>query len=428
MAYDPGEGSGGSDTPFTPRYLPDGKPVIEYVRVYSALSPFGLQFEFRQNAFENFTEKIEGDTHVEIMISEATYAKFAPIYNSPYSLIISLIASGQIRRRIDIAYGGSGYTWSSFVYDSYYVQAIVKEGSQYRVTCVGFKEYMAKRLAIPAGRNSTDGVISTPDGSQSAKPIPSDAILQFTSRSQKGVVAGLLSETAVLQPMPVSWSINGLTGSMQRTYLLKDMRSIKEAINNLSDDQGSDDIVFDGGYGSRDNVQFLMHVNSNLERGLPIVEINTRTSDIFVPTIEFAQADTVNNIWTVGNASDGNIILGHKVQPDTSGKILLQTADMQRNDIQTPDFLLQYTLGILDRSGTAVRTMKLRSGLTPTMFLAYAGNYLYMKNPEDQDIDRTWWLVVERTIDFTTKKITFSCEEWIMDNNGNGIPDRLESL
>lgn len=427
MAIDQGNG-GGVDTPFNPQLLPEGKPVIEYGRVYSALSPFGLQFEFRPQGFENWTEKIEGDTHVEIIIDETTMARLSDVYDGPYSLIISLIASGPIKRRIDISDNSTIYGWSNFAYDSYYIQAIIKEGGSYRLTCVGAKEYLSKRLAIPASRNSTNGVISTPDGSDAAKPIPSDAILSFSSRSQKGIIAGLLTETALLQPMPISWSAAYLTGSMQRTYLLKDMRSIKEAINNLSDDQGAYDIVFDGGNGSRSNVSFLMIPAGDIQRGIPMIEISTRTSEIFVPSLEYAQEDTVNNIWTVGNASDGNIILGHKVAAGTSGKILLQGADTQRNDIQTPDFLLQYTLGILARSGTYVRTMALNTGLTPKMFLAYTGNLLYFQAPEDPDLHKTFWRVVERKIDFSGKRIEFDLEEWILDNNGDGIPDRLQSL
>lgn len=428
MAYDPGEGGGGADTPFIPRLLPEGKPLIEYVRVYSALTPFGLHFEFRPRALQNFTEKIEGDTHVEVMIDRASMERLSEVYDGPFSLIISLVASGQIRRRIDEGYVGSGYTWSNFTYDSYYVQSIMQEGDEYRLICVGFKEYMLKRLAIPSNRNSVDGVITTPDGSESSKPIPSNAILQFTSLSQKGIIAGLLNETSTLQAMPVGWSSNGLSGSMQRTYLLKDMRSIKEAINNLADDQGGQDVIFDGGNGSRENVNFLLTMANEIDRGIPVVELNSRTSEIFQPVVETAQAETVNNIWTVGNASDGNIILGHKIQAGTSGKILLQAANTERNDIQTPDFLLQYTIGILERAGSYVRTMSLNSGLTPKMFLAYAGNYLYMKNPERPEIDQTWWLVVERKIDMTGKRIEFDLEEWIMDNNGDGIPDREQSL
>jgi hypothetical protein len=383
-----------------------------------------LQFEFRPRGFENWNEKVEGDTHVEILIDEQTMARFDSIYDGPYSLIISLNASGPIRRRIDNAAAGGGFQWSSFTYDSYYVEQVFQEGSTFRLICVGFKEYMKKRLAIPANRDTVSGVITTPDGSDASKPIPSNAILQLSSRSQKGVIAGLLTETATLQALPVSWTSNDLTGIMQRTYLLKDMRSIKEAMNNLADDQGADDVVFDGGYGSRSNVSFLMAMNSGLERGIPVIDINSRTSSVFLPAVETAQADTVNNIWTVGNASDGNIILGHKVQAGTTGRVLLQGADTQRNDIQTPDFLLQYTLGILAKSGSYVRTMSLQSGLTPEMFLGYCGNMLYFKSPERPEIHQTWWNIVERTIDFAGKKISFDLEEWVMDNNGDGIPDR----
>jgi hypothetical protein len=430
MAYESGEGGGGSDSPFKTRYLPAGKPVIEYVRSYSSVTPFGLQFEFRPQSIENFNEKIEGDTRVDIIIDAKTKARFDPYYAGPYSQIISLIASGPIRRRIDIAYVGSGYTWSEYTYDSYYVQQIKQEGDLWRVVCVGFKEYMSKRLAIPSNRDSIDGVISTPDGSQEAKPIPSNAILQFTSRSQKGVVAGLLSETAVLQSMPVSWSPYGLDGSMQRTYLLKDMRSIKEAMNNMADDATGTDIIFDGGYGGRSNIGFLMTPAGSLQRGIPTMTLNSRTSDIFRPDVQMAQADSVNNIWTVGNASDGNIILGHKKQAyfNPSSQVLLQSANMERNDIQTPDFLLQFTNGILQKSGTTVRTMAVKSGLTPDLFLCYAGNYFFLRAPEWQDVDRTSWQIVERSIDFVGKRITFMCEELIIDNNGNGIPDRLEGM
>lgn len=428
MAYDPGEGGGGVDSPFIPRYLPEGKPVIEYGRVYSALSPFALHFEFRPLGFENWTENIEGDTTVEVLIDEETFERINAVYDIPYSLIISLIASGQIRRRIDISYVGSGYTWSNFVYDSYYVQTIRQEPNsrKYRVVCVGAKEYLSKRLAIPAGRNVVDGTVSVPDGSQAAKPIPASQILTFSSKSQKGVIAGLLAETATLQAMPIQHSAYGLTGSMQRTYLMKDFRSIKEAIDNLMDDQGGEDVIFDGGYGTRENVSFLFTIGNEIQRGIPIVNLSTRNAEIFLPTVELAQADSVNNLWTVGNATDGNILLAHKVQAGTTGKILLQSANTERNDIQTPAFLLQYTLGILERSGSYVRTMALSSGLTPKMFLAYAGNYLYIQSPERPDIHETWWLVVSRTINMATKMIDFDLEEWVMDNNGNGIPDREE--
>lgn len=421
-------GGGGADKPFPVLYLPEGKPVIDYCRVYSALAPYGLQFEFRPTGFENWIEKIEGDTQVDVIIDEATFARIDPVYDGPFSLIISLNASGPIRRRIDNAQAGGGASWSSFTYDSYYVQAIMQEGSRYRLSCVGFKEYMSKRLAIPSNRDAVDGVITTPDGSDAAKPIPSNAILQLSSRTQKGIIAGLLTETATLQALPVSWTSFSTSGDMQRTYLLKDMRSIKEAINNLADDQGAADVVFDGGYGSRNNVGFLLSLSSALERGIPTVSLNSRTSEIFLPNVETAQADTVNNVWTVGNASDGNIILGHKVQAGTTGKILLQAADMQRNDIQTPDFLLQYTLGVLAKSGSYVRTMALNSGLTPKMFLAYCGNYLYIQSPERPELHKTSWRVVERTIDMGAKRITFDLEEWVMDNNGDGIPDREQTL
>lgn len=427
MAYDPGEG-GGVDTPFPTRYLPESKPVIEFARVYSSLSPFGIQFEFRPLAFENWTEHVEGDTTVDVIIDEATMARFNAVYDGPYSLILSLIASGLIRRRIDRAYVGGGYTWSSFVYDSYYVQTIRQEsdGKNYRVVCVGAKEYLSKRLAIPAGVNTTDGTVTVPDGSQAAKPIPASQILTFSSKTQKGVIAGLLTQTATLQSMPIQYSANGLTGSMQRTYLMKDFRSIKEAIDNLIDDQGGNDVIFDGGYGSRNNVSFLFTLSGELERGIPVVSLNSRNSEIFQPTVELAKADSVNNIWTVGNATDGNILLAHKVQAGTTGKILLQSANTERNDIQTPDFLLQYALGILEKSGSYVRTMALTSGLTPKMFLAYAGNYLYIQSPEQPDIHETWWLVASRTINMSSKTIDFDLEEWVMDNNGNGIPDREE--
>lgn len=427
MAYDPGEG-GGVDTPFVPYYLPEGKPVIEYVRIYSALSPFGLHFEFRPLGFENWTESAEGDTTIDVLIDEATMSRFSEIYDGPYSKIISLIASGKIKRRLDRHVAGGGTSWSSFVYDSYYVQQVRQEPNSriYRMVCVGAKEYLSKRLAIPTGMNTTDGTVTVPDGSQAAKPIPSSQILSFTNKTQKGIIAGLIAETATLQALPIQYNSNDLAGTMARTYLFKDFRSIKEAIDNLIDDQGGQDVVFDGGRGTRDNVLFQFTTGGTLERGIPTVDLNSRNSEIFVPAVELAKADSVNNIWAVGNATDGNILLAHKVQAGTTGKILLQTANTERNDIQTPAFLLQYAMGILERSGSYVRTMALTSGLTPKMFLAYTGNYLYIQSPEDPDIHETWWLVVNRTIDTAAKKIDFDLEEWVMDNNGNGIPDRLE--
>lgn len=430
MAYDPGEGGGGSDSPFIPRLLPEGKPVIEYGRVFSSLTPFGLHFEFRPIAIENWSESIEGDTSVEIIIDDETMSKFMAVYDGPFSLIISLIASGQIRRRVDIAYVGGGYTWSNFTYDSYYVEHVVQEprSRNWRISCVGAKEYLKKRLAIPAGRNTVNGTISQPDGSQEAKPIPASQILSFTGKSQKGIIAGLITETATLQALPIYWRPFGLTGSMQRTYLMKDFRSIKEAIDNLIDDQGGQDVIFDGGYGGRDNVSFLLTMANEIDRGIPVTTINMRNSDAFLPQVEMAQADSVNNLWTVGNANDGNVLLAHKVQAGTTGKVLLQVANTERNDIQTPAFLLQYTLGILEKSGSYVRTMSLTTGLTPKMFLSYAGNYLYFTTPERPELDETWWLIVNRTINMQSKTIDFDMEEWIMDNNGDGIPDREQSL
>lgn len=112
MAYDPGEGTGGTDSPFVPLYLPEGRPVIEYVRTYDSVS-FDFEFEFRPIAFENWNEAIEGDNTIDVLIDASTYENLMEHYDGPYSMIISLIASGRIRRRIDIAYGGSGYTWSS---------------------------------------------------------------------------------------------------------------------------------------------------------------------------------------------------------------------------------------------------------------------------------------------------------------------------
>lgn len=424
MAIEGGGEGGGVDQPFPVTYLPEGRPVIEYAKTYFSVPPFDFHIDFRPIAFENWTEAIEGDTHIEILIDGSTAAKILSVFDGPFSMMTTLVASGKITRRRDNAQAGGGYVWRSFAYDTYYIMSITQEDNQnYRLICAGAKEYLSKRLAIPAGRNVVNGTVSYPDGSVSTKPIAASQKLTYTNKTQKGVIAGLLTETKILQDLPITWSTFNLDGDMQRTYLLKDMRSIKEAIDNMIDDQGGQDVTFDGDFGS-----FQMFVGYDLERGIPVVNLSTRSSEMFLPKVETAAADSVNNLWTVGNASDGNILLAHKVQAGTTGKVLLQTADTQRSDIQTASFLLSYTLGILIKSGSYVRTMALDTGLTPKMFLAYAGNMLFIQSPEYPDIDRTWWTIVERKIDMANHKISFDLEEWVLDNNGDGIPDREQSL
>jgi len=407
-----------------------GKPYINIIRVYNAVSPFDFQFEFRQNGMDNWTETIEGDTTVDLIVSEEIARKLQAIFPTAYSLVVSLMSDIKIYRRADIAYVESGVTYQNYVYDSYYIQSIrpIERSRNYIVSCVGAKEYLGRRLAIPSGVNSTDGTISVPDGSQEAKPIPSSQILAFTSKTYKGIVAGLIAETSILQELPIYNTGFGLTGSRQRTYLLKDMRPIKEAIDNMIDDVDGTGFIFDGGYGSRDFVGFLFTDAPSLERGMGTTKVTDRNSAIFTPSVELTQADSVNNLWAVGSASDGNILLAHKTQGDTSENVLLQLANTERNDISTPQFLLDYTLGILQRSGQSVRTMALRSGLTNEMFATFVGNYIYFMTPDHADINLTMWYVVQRKINTGSKDIEFDLVEVIIDNNGNGIPDRDESL
>lgn len=396
----------------------NGNPQIELVRVYNAVSPFNFLFEFRPTAIENWRESVEGDTGVDLIIDERTSAKLAALYDGSYSLIVSLVSDMSIYRVTDRHVTTYGFGWSSYVYDSYYVQTVrqVESTRSYRLTCVGLKEYLNHRLAIPASRNTIDGTVSVPDGSQESKPIPSNQILSFTNKSYKGILAGLFDETNLLQQLPLGRTNNDISGTRQRTYLLKDMRSIKEAIDNILDDQDSPDIVFDGSFGDRNSVSFFFAEMASFERGMRVTQLNDRNSEIFRPTVELSQANTVNNLWTVGNAADGNILLAHKVQANTSGKILLQSANTERNDIQTPLFLLDYTMGILQRSGQTIRTMALTSGLTAKMFVAFAGNSIYMQTPDHPEINNSFWYITARRINTATKQIEFDLVEQIINN------------
>lgn len=430
MAVDPG--TGGTDTSTAGATgNSTGDPVIEMVRAYKAVSPFGLLAEFRYLGFDNWTEKVEGDTTVDVIVDRATGIRLTNLFtDGAFSMIISLISSSVIRRIFDAGAGVSKLNVNNYIYDSYYVQAIlpIAGSKNYRLVCVGAKEYLGHRLAIPAARNTIDGTVSVPDGSQEAKPIPSNQYLAYTNKTYKGIIAALLAETALLQAMPIGNTTFDITGTRQRTYLMKDFRSIKEAIDNMIDDVDGIDVTFDGGLGSRNFVQFMFSPTNALQRGNPTVMINDRTTEIISSGVEKVSNEAVNNLWAVGNAADGNILLSHKVAAGSTSKILLQTADTSRNDIQTPQFLLDYTLGTLARSGQQVRTASFITGLTQKFFLSYCGNYFYMLTPDHMDLDlnETFWYITGRTIDTESKTIHFDCIEYIMDNNGNGIPDRLE--
>lgn len=396
-----------------------GKPYINTVRVYSALDPFDFQFEFRQNGIENWTETIEGDTTVDLIVSEETAERLQAIYTGSFSLIVSLMSDVKIYRRVDSAYVDGGLTYQNYIYDSYYIQAImqIENSRNYTVSCVGAKEYLGRRLAIPSGINTIDGTVSVPDGSQEEKPIPASQILAYTSKTYKGIIAALIDETAILQELPIYNSGYGLAGTRQRTYLLKDMRAIKEAIDNIIDDVDATGFIFDGGYGSRDFVGFLFTDAPSLVRGMGSTRLTDRNSDIFTPNVERTQYDAVNNIWAVGSATDGNILLAHKIQPSSENNVLLQLANTERNDVSTPDFLLNYTLGVLQRSGQSIRTMALRSGLTNEMFATYVGNYIYFVTPDHPDINLTTWYVTQRQINTGMKDIEFDLVEIVSEES-----------
>ena len=406
-------------SPVSPE-IPVGTPLFEFVRVYESVPPHGFKSEFRPMALENFNENVEGDTTIDIIVSEKVANGLLDNYwGGAFSLIVSLISNVYIHRVSDRAYTEVGNRFSSYIYDSYYVKQIKqeKDSRNYRLVCFGLKEYLRKRLAIPAGVDTTNGVVSVPDGSQAAKPIPVSQILKFTNKTTKGITAGLISESKLIQDIPVYWTLNGLTGTMQRTYLLKDFRSIKEAIDNMLDDEaGPSAVHFDGGFGSRDNVAFFFD-EGGLEKGYPVTQLSGRSGEFFKPNVETVENGVVNNIWTVGNASDGNIILGHKVQDGSTSQILLQEANTERNDIQTPDFLLSYTLGILSKSGASVRTMSLDTGLSQKMLLAFVGNYIYIKAPEEPQIDNSRWYITERTINMNGKRIEFDMVEVILEED-----------
>lgn len=394
--------------------IPVGTPLFDLFRVYGAVDPYGLIKEFRPDAMENFTEDIEGNTTIDVIVSEEIATELLNSgWHGPFSFIVSLVSNIMIHRVWDRHVTETGMRFSSYIYDSYYVQNIKQEKNSrnYRMTCVGLKKYLSKRLAIPAARNTINGTASIPDGSQTAKPIPSSQMLKYTNRSPKGLIANLLLETKGLQDIPVWHSPNTLTGAITRTYLMKDFLSIEEAIDNLLDDQvGPSQIVFDGGAGSRSAPSFVFETGG-YERGYPFTSLSARSDPMFKPTIAEVEFGVVNNIWTVGNASDGNMLIGHRVQGDTSGQVLLQEVNTERNDLRTSANLLSYTDAILQRSGQSVRTMSLDTGLTQNMLLAFAGNYIGIKSPEEPNIDGTNWVVVSRKINMETKRIEFDLAE-----------------
>lgn len=394
--------------------IPVGTPLFDLFRVYHSVSPYGLIKEFRPNAIENFREDIEGNTTIDVIVSEEIATELLNSgWTGAFSFIISLVSNVMIHRVWDRHITEAGSRFSSYIYDSYYVTNIKQEqGSRnYRLTCAGLKSYLAKRLAIPAGRNSFNGVVTIPDGSQTAKPIPSTHMLRYTNRGSKGIITSLIAETKTIQDIPVGWSPNDLTGTSTRTYLLKDFLSIEEAIDNLLDDDiGPAQIVFDGGAGSREAPYFNFQTDG-YEKGYPTTILSARSMEMFKPVIEEVEFEVVNNLWTVGNASDGNMIVGHKVQDGSTSRILLQEVDTKRNDVRTSSLLLSYTLGILQKSGQAIRTMSLPTGLSQRMLLAFVGNTIGIKAPEEPSIDNTSWTIVSRTIDMETKQIHFDMVE-----------------
>lgn len=412
----PGGGEGGIDTLLTPisPEIPVGTPLFDLFRVYSAVSPYGLIKEFRPNAIENFKEDIEGNTTIDVIVPEEIATELLNGgWHGSFSFIISLVSNVMIHRVWDRAVTEAGSRFSSYIYDSYYVKNIKQEqdSRNYRLTCVGLKSYLAKRLAIPAGRDNVNGVVTIPDGSQTAKPIPASHMLKYTNRTSKGIITSLITETKILQDIPVGWTTSFLTGTATRTYLLKDFLSIEEAIDNLLDDDiGPSQIVFDGGFGSRDAPAFIFEAQG-YEKGYPNTILSTRSAEMFKPVIEEVEYDVVNNIWTVGNASDGNMLIGHKVQTGSTSNILLQEVDTQRNDVRTSSLLLSYTLGIIQKSGQSIRTMSLPTGMTQRMLLAFVGNYVTIKAPEEPSIDGTSWTIVSRTLNMETKRIEFDMVE-----------------
>lgn len=414
MAVPPVEGGGDSLlTPVSPD-IPVGTPLFDLFRVYSSVSPYGLIKEFRPNAIENFKEDIEGNTTIDVIVSEEIATELLNgSWQGPFSFIISLASNVMIHRVWDRHITEVGSRFSSYIYDSYYVKNIKQEQNSrnYRLTCVGLKAYLAKRLAIPAGRNTVDGVVTIPDGSQEAKPIAASQMLKYTNRQAKGIITSLITETKTLQDIPVGWTANDLTGTATRTYLLKDFLSIEEAIDNLLDDDiGPSQIVFDGGAGGRDAPSFMFQTDG-YEKGYPYTTLSARSAEMFKPVIEEVENDVVNNIWTVGNASDGNMLVGHRVQSGSTSKILLQEVDTQRNDIRTSSLLNSYTLGILQKSGQSIRTMSLPTGMTQRMLLAFVGNYITIKAPEEPSIDGTSWTIVSRTLNMEAKQIEFDLVE-----------------
>ena len=145
MAVPPVEGGGDSLlTPVSPD-IPVGTPLFDLFRVYSSVSPYGLIKEFRPNAIENFKEDIEGNTTIDVIVSEEIATELLNgSWQGPFSFLISLVSNVMIHRVWDRAYTEAGSRFSSYIYDSYYVKNIKQEqGSRnYRLTCVGLKVYL----------------------------------------------------------------------------------------------------------------------------------------------------------------------------------------------------------------------------------------------------------------------------------------------
>jgi hypothetical protein len=405
---------GGWLRPQTSPLIAAGLPLFDLFRVYGSVDPYGLIKEFRPDAMENFTEDIEGNTSIDVIISEEVAADImsSEAWSGPYSLIISLVSNIMIHRVWDRNITEAGTRFSSYIYDSYYVKNIKQEPNSrnFRMECAGLKHYLSKRLAIPSARNTINGTVNIPDGSQETKPIPTSQMLRYNNQTPKSLIINLLNQTKNLQQIPVWHSPVPYSGSITRTYLMKDFLSIEEAIDNLLDDQvGPSQIVFDGGAGQRSSPSFVFHTDG-YEKGHVYTSLSTRSDPLFRPNIQEVEFGVVNNIWTVGNASDGNMLVGHRVQSGSSGKILLQEVDTQRNDLRTSSNLLSYTDAILQRSGQSVRTCQLDTGLTQDMLMAFSGNYISIESPEEPQVNGSW-TVVRRVIDMENKRIKFDLAE-----------------
>lgn len=411
--------------------------IIETVRIHSAISPFGAVAEYRPIAIEGWEETIESDNKVEVVIDRASALKLLEKnWGGAYSLIISLITDTEIERRqynfYEPADPADPPSYTSNIYDSYYITSIAPDErtSNYRLVAVGLKGYLQKRLAIPAARNTTNGTITVPDGTVNTKPIPASQILAYTNKSYKGIILNLINETRSLQDIPVYYytdhSSGDLSGTVQRTYLMKDFMSISEAINNMLDDQGAPSMItFDGGFGDREAVKFFFEAGHKpldpdtptpniydfFYKGVLTTKLNDQSSNIFTPDVESLSYKVTNNLWSVGNASDGNILLCHKTQGNPAAQVLLQEVNTENADIKTSTYLLNYTMGILQRSGQSVRTMTMKSGFTKEMLMACAGNFVEFTTPTQPEINGTRWRIVHRVIN--SKSIDFDLAEEI---------------